>query len=198
MSPESFSDNYDQRQPEVADNPEAVQPAEQLTLQHLLAVITDKSKDGIGQSGERVAYLHAPGEKAGAATVWQIPIGTYRDHPECIGRINRLQNVDNDGGQIGTDYYILKKPKGLDIEKFIKPYNAPKDFRKIKMSPQDKARFATEGLRMIAASLQSEITKGAVSEQETRSLLTLLDPLVPFKPTPGSYYSWTRSGFSAQ
>lgn len=194
MSPEGFLDNYDQRQPEVADNPEAVQPAEQLTLQHLLAVITDKSKDGIGQRGERVAYLHAPGEKAGAATVWQIPIGTYRDHPECIGRINRLQNVDDDGGQIGIDYYILKKTKGLAIEKSSKPYNAPKDFRNIKVSPQDKARFATEGLWRIAASLQSETTKGAVSEQETQSLITLLVPLVPAELTQRSYRLWARDG----
>ena len=198
MSRDEFFNNSQQRHPEFAHNPEVVQPAEQLTLQHLLAVITDKSKDGIGQGGERAAYLHAPGDKAGAATVWQIPIGTDCDHPERIGRINRLQNVDDDGSQIGTDYYILKKSKSLYIEKFIKLYNAPKDFGKFKVSPQDKARFATEGLRLIAASLRSETTKGAVSEQETRSLLILLDPLIPFKPKPGSYYSWTRPGFSAQ
>ena len=174
--------NFDYHPLPADTGPEVSRPVKQLTLLVLLGVIADKTKDGIAQRGQHLARLHAPGDNACVATVWQITRGTFAEHPDRTGQINLLKNDGEYGGQKSTNYYILESDDGLAIEKFTKTYPARKDFRDVRVSPQDEANFATEGLRILATSHQPEkVADDGVSEQETQDLLTLLDPLVPFE-----------------
>lgn len=199
MSPEGFSHNYDQRPPEVTGNAGTRQPAKQLTLGNLLKVISDKSKAGIGQPGRRSVHLHTPNDVTGVATVWQMSRGTNLERPDCVGQINHIKGVGDSGDQTATNYFISETPDGLEIEKTSKTYKARRDFGYFLFRPQDKASFASEGLRRIAESRDHEGRKAEpnqsfTSEQETRSLITLLVPLVPAELTQRSYRLWSKGG----
>ena len=198
MFPENFFDSSGQPRADIKPNPETMQPVRQKTLKRLVEVITDKFSDGFPQEGGRVATLLTADDKTVAATVWLIPKGTDRDYPDLIAQINQLKNVGDKGAQTSISYDIQSGADGLRISKSTINYYSRKDFSDVSLSdikvrsPADLANFAIEGLGIIAALRQPEISQNdslpnRVAGPEVEDLLALLEPLLPFEVSQRSY-----------
>ena len=183
MTPEDFINGPDQNHPEVASNPEAMKRAEQVTLRHLLHVITDKARYGYERDGRQGVDLHRPGEFTGVATVYRIEKGTSSDNPNRVGQIHRGELVGDNGDKVITNWFILDTPDGLQIEKHSQTSNQ-NEMLGNKATLEDIYHSAVSGIAKIAElqkahSAEDELGLSFVSEQEARELLIFLDPLEP-------------------
>lgn len=186
MSPEDFTNDPKQSHPEVAENPEAMQPAEQVTLRHLLGEVTNKSKGGYEDDESFMADLHYPDSEYGAATITRFKDGASRDDPARLAGIHCSSDVGNEGDRVHTNYFILKTPDGLHIEKHSHNSNYRREMPSMDASIEEIGASALQGIQRInemqeAQKVEDELGLSFVSEQEARQLLELLDATEPFE-----------------
>lgn len=189
MSPEDFTGGPDQEHPEVASSPEAMRPAEQVTLRRLLDIMTDKTKDGYDFGDTKISTLGRPHIGFTVAEVTLIEKGSDEFDPNKIGHMHMSKSVGEDGGVIYTNYSLLDTPDGLHFER--REHTSDSSIRTLPFDAGTAAalEWAMDGLEALAdgaASQEMENKPGLafVSEQEVVNLIELLEPLENLWPGP--------------
>ena len=184
MISENFPGGGNSNHPEVTGNLLETKHAEQVTLRHLLGVITDKSKDGFDRGDRLAADLHRPGENVGAATVYRFVEGADKNDPTRVGQIHISENVGTNGDSVITNYFILGTPDGLEIEKRGQTMNYNEMMLPLGATVDEIRAASLRGLQRVRETIatqaeEAELGLSFVSEQECRDLLTLLDDTEP-------------------
>ncbi len=185
MNIEDFSRQPNSKHPEVADNPELMQPPDQNTIADLVLTIMEKTDHKkYRPDGSIGADLHRPNERMGAATVMLLKVGTDKTDPKRIALVHLRKPSGSKGTTMITNYHVLSIPDGLHIEKHLQTSN-DKDILRDNASMEDIRIAAQQGITRIQETIKSheeedQLGLSFVSEAETRGLITMLEGLEPF------------------
>ena len=146
--------------PEVIQDPDAVRPAEQLTLVSLLIAINEQTHLHTGANGYNPQVFKK---------------GDRPDRPNAIAQLTRIKKLAP-GLVATTNWFISSIPDGFHIDKHT--HVLPSRTASLRSTPQDRMKLAKEMLDGFAASQESSATQDTlgmsfVSEKEARSLLDL-------------------------
>jgi hypothetical protein len=157
MSYEDFPNPGDHH-PEVANDPEAMRPAEQETIANLLNAIEEQTQLKRGAVGYSLRLLHK---------------GEHSHHPDAIAQLTHMEKLNN-GLASTTNWFISEIPDGLHIYK--QTHLMPFRTFGLRSTPQDRIAATLELIRTSYAAeesidAQSALGLSFVSEKETRHLL---------------------------
>lgn len=186
MASEDFTNNPNYNHPEIKDNPEAMQPATEATKQALLDLITTKSEGGYSSQSEvssRSLVFTEP--KRGTISVTKFVDGASRDDPQRTASIRRVEWPGKlYGEQFVTNYFILKTPDGLQMEKHSHTSDPGKELLDSNDKPVEIYKAALNGIAKIAElrkaqAEEDELGLSFVSEQEAKALIALVEEAQP-------------------
>ena len=186
MKPEDFTNGPNYTHPEITDNPEAMQPATEATKQALLDLITSKSEGGFSSPTEvsSKTLLFTEPER-GTISIARFVDGASKDDPSRMARVHRVEWPGKlYGEQFITNYFILKTPDGLQIEKHSQTFDPDKELLRDGATPEEGYQAAINGLAKITATREAhksedELGLSFVSEKEAKDILALVTEAQP-------------------
>lgn len=200
------SENPHPVHPEVAEDPEAFMPVEQVTLRHIMVELTNKVSSATG-AAQKFATLHDPGTGRIVANAYRMDPGTLEEDPEKVGSIV-FREAGKGNSDVITDYRLYEIPDGFHIAKYTHMVPSPfiptrqmaerlKQAGRLDLSNApappslegqlEQSRInelAVQSLKSVFARNESRATQDAlglsfVSETEARDLLARVTPLRP-------------------
>ncbi len=173
MNQANFPGPNPSEHPEVADNPEAMQPATEASKQALLDLIATNPADD-----RTLAFAE---EAKGRIQTTNFPEDVF----PRLASIRRVEWPDNTyGKQLVTNYSIVASPDGPQIEKHVHTFDPSTELANIDTNANDGSSLLTSALiRMRAQRASStdedELGLSFVSEAETKALIALLEEAHP-------------------
>jgi len=182
MKPEDFIYGPNYTHPEITNAPEAMQPATEATKQALLDLITEKSKGGYSFDGEvssKTLVFDEPDK--GTISIAKLIDGASKDDPKRTARICRVEWPGKVyGEQLITNYFLLKTPDGLQIEKHSHTFDPSTELLRSGATLEESIKMALNGLAKIVATreadkAENELGLSFVSELEAKNILSLIE-----------------------
>lgn len=213
MSVEGSANNPGQNQhPEITGNPEAIQPAEQVTLRHVMAVLANKTRGDAGKS-RKTAILRGPDTGRTVILASHTEPNLYADKPQEVGSV-QFRELGKGSNFLVTDYRLHEIPDGFTISKHVHLERQTSGLAReatiggMRRATQKSGRYdglqppksvdelLAEGkmIQLIdesalekhnqaaSKSLENQMGLSFVSEAETRSLLARITPLASKNP----------------
>ena len=187
MTPDDFSHWPKHSHPEITDNPEAMQPATEKTKQALLDLVREKSRGGHDDGTCILKSLAFDDLTKGTLNINSYRENASRDNPNRLVGIHRAEWLaELYGERLITNYFILKTPDGLHIEKHTQTSNPRKEWLDDSATMEDVYHAALNGMAKIAElkkahAAEDELGLSFVSEQEAKVLLSLVQEAHPPK-----------------
>jgi len=164
-----------------------MQPPTDATKQTLLNLVREKAQGGYEHGGRTGKSLVFDDPAKGTIGVSTFAEGTSLDNPNRMVGINRVEWLGKVyGEQLVTNYFVLKTPDGPHIEKHSHTFDPSKEMLRSGATPKQALAAALNGLQKItemqrAAKEEDALGLSFVSEQEAKSLVSLVQEAQPYK-----------------